>query len=130
MAEAQPEIISEDSDSEVEYSDALDLDCNGDGNLKSDELKNLGKSKVQEKQNGNDDFFDTEDHEKSDEEEEEDDRPVDHLKERKESEEKLTDEEREVRKLSRGEICVATFIPPGNGASLGSFWFKIQVRLG
>ena len=24
-------------------------------------------------------------------------------------------------KLSRGEICVANFIPPGNGASLGSF---------
>ena len=101
MAEAQqPQIISEDSDSEVEYSDALDLDCNGDedGNLKSDELKNLGKGKVQEKQNGNDDFFDTEDHEKSDEEdeEEEEDQPVDHLKERKESEEKLTDEEREV----------------------------------
>ena len=24
-------------------------------------------------------------------------------------------------KLSRGEICVANFIPPANGASLGSF---------
>ena len=97
MAEAQqPQIISEDSDSEVEYSDALDLDCNGDGdgNLKSDELKNLGKGKVQDKQNGNDDFFDTEDHEKSDEEEEED-QPVDHLKERKESEEKFSKLERE-----------------------------------
>ena len=99
MAEAHPQIISEDSDSEVEYSDALDLDCNGDtnGTFKSDELKNLEKSKVREKQAGDDDFFDTEDHDKSDEDESEDkEQPVDPLKERKEAEEKLTDEEREV----------------------------------
>jgi hypothetical protein len=98
MAEAQPQIITEDSDSEVEYSDALDLDCDGD-TLKSDELKNLDKDKhkVREKVSGVDDFFDTEDHEKSDDcEEEGEDQPVDPLKERKETEEKLTDEEREV----------------------------------
>ena len=96
MAEAQPQIISEDSDSEVEYSDALDLDCDGD-TLKSDELINLDKDKVRGKVSGVDDFFDTEDHEKSDDcEEEGEDQPVDPLKERKETEEKLTDEEREV----------------------------------
>ena len=27
-------------------------------------------------------------------------------------------------KLSRGEICVANFIPPANGASLGRFFVK------
>ena len=28
------------------------------------------------------------------------------------------------KKLSRGEICLANFIPPANGASLGRFFVK------
>ena len=33
----------------------------------------------------------------------------------------LSDETVCTDKLSRGEICMANFIPPANGASLGSF---------
>ena len=32
-------------------------------------------------------------------------------------------------KLSRGEICVANFIPPANGASLGSYFFVKNLTL-
>ena len=35
----------------------------------------------------------------------------------------------EIKKLSRGEICVKNFIPPANGASLGSFLCS-KFRLG
>jgi hypothetical protein len=79
-----PEQIDPDSDSDVEYSDALDLDSD----LKlQDEFSNLEKQK--------DRLFGTiEDGEESDPATE--DQSDDPLKARQEREDKLTDEEREV----------------------------------
>ena len=33
-----------------------------------------------------------------------------------------------INKLSRGEICVANFIPPGNGASLGGYFSVVTLK--
>jgi len=86
-----PEQIDPDSDSDVEYSDALDLDS--DLKLRDEFSKPEKRSKEE------DEFFDgIEDGEKSGiDDPTSDDRSEDPLKERQELEDKLTDEEREVK---------------------------------
>ncbi len=94
MSEIPEQIDPEtDSDSDIEYSDALDLDS--DLKLR-DEFSNPEKRTIEDGTKEEEEFFDgIEDGERKDDPTR-DDQSEDPLKERQEMEDKLTDEEREV----------------------------------
>ena len=98
MAEAYREIEPEDSDSDLEYSDALENEL-GNADLKSDEFSAVKKD---EKIDSNDKFFDVEGAEEDKADSDEDDPKIDPLKLRQEEEDKISDEEREVFRQSFG----------------------------
>ena len=101
MAESHPsEIEPEDSDSDLEYSDAIEQDLSS-LDLTKDEFgdskkKTIFDGKEDSKKKDEEMFFDGKEDLEDEAEKVEAEEKEDPLKERKESEDKLTDEERDV----------------------------------